>query len=310
MNKMGITLHFCVISLLLAIASSSSATQDTSPPASSVIPSGADCMQAKTLAMLSAEQDAFVGLTGQSSKNNITPDAVYSHRIVIADLDIATATLIDIRDAAAQTHLSIPNALSMSGDLIASRHFLRTHNLVLIGSGQDGGQLEKTATQLAEQGFSKVMWLQGGVRAWVASDRETIGTGAATLDQLSSTDFHRWKADKTLHHIWLGDPSQKPRLLSADGVVNPQLPKWKSQLQSEIDTLRQHHPKQNIIVVTKKIDWHTLYQATHQVDKMIQHPNLWWLKDGWEGYQQYTQQHVSMLAQKQVSLQRPCTAIE
>ena len=111
---------------------------------------------------------------------------------------------------ATQAQLSIPNTLSMNRDLIASRHFLRTHNLVLIGSGQDANQLEKTAAALETQGFSDVTWLQGGIRAWIAAGRRTVGTGGATRDQLSASDFHRWVADSTLHQIWLGDPSQQP----------------------------------------------------------------------------------------------------
>lgn len=312
MPKIGIKCCFCAVSLFLA--SSSWATQDASPPVDGIIPAGSDCMkgatQGETVAMLSVEQGPVVGLTGQTPKKNIAPEpTVYSHRITIADMDTATATLIDIRDMATQAQLSIPNTLSMNRDLIASRHFLRTHNLVLIGSGQDANQLEKTAAALETQGFSDVTWLQGGIRAWIAAGRRTVGTGGATRDQLSASDFHRWAAGSTLHQIWLGDPSQQPASLSADAVVNPQLPKWNAQLRTEIEQLQRADPLGSIVIITQDADWHSLYQIAHQAQN-IQAPNLWWLQYGWAAYQQYTQQHLSMLTQKDVSLHRPCTAIE
>lgn len=255
-------------------------------------------------------------------------DVVASHRLdalqkmdtLIVDAksyDPKKTMLIDIRAAKEIERLRIPDALSIDRAALTSRQFLKQQSLLLLGDdGDDQGTL-LLAQQLKTEGFQQVAVSRNGVRGWMAAGMPMQAAPGASegLTRLSALQFHYWHTHLQTKRIWLGSPKNIPTGIDIAGVIAlPSTSKVENSETAFRRILAKHLTASTsmLILVPENSDVAQIAEANRWLnDKVVADSGyrVAVVADGWQGYQRFLNQQQAIVAQKDMSLQRPCTAL-
>jgi rhodanese-related sulfurtransferase len=174
MSKMFSRRQLWVLLPLAAIAVGSpslSAQSKTSAPASKVLSCKADSFGPDSIASPSIEQ--------------FKPDHSCAFDIPSQASLPKTAMLLDVRSPGEFNRSHIDGAMNLSPAEILTKDYLKSRQVILVGSGRDDHQLLKTCAQLKQRGFSSVKVIRGGMLSWSERHLPVLGDAIA-IDQTRS----------------------------------------------------------------------------------------------------------------------------
>jgi rhodanese-related sulfurtransferase len=225
--------------------------------------------------------------------------------------------LIDIRPAKEIERLRIPDALAIDRAALTSRQFLKQQSLLLLGDdGDDQGTL-LLAQQLKSEGFLQVAVSRNGVRGWLAAGMSVqVAPGAnETLTNLTALQFHYWRTHPQTKRIWLGSPKNIPAGIDIAGVIAlPSAPNTETSETAFRRMLAKHLTASTalLILIPESSDLAQIAETNRWLnDKVVTDSGyrVAIVADGWQGYQRFLNQQQAIVAQKDMSLQRPCNAL-
>jgi rhodanese-related sulfurtransferase len=231
--------------------------------------------------------------------------------------DAKTMKLVDIRSAKEIARIRIPEALTIDRSALMSRQFLRQQSLLLVGEDAEDQSLTAFSQQLRDGGFRDVAVLRNGIRGWLAAGRPAqIAPGAIQeLTHLTAMQFHAWRQHRNTKFVWLGSPKTVPAELGTVDVIDVfahgKGASRATMLQSA--TRQKLQPSTALIVllpespdVAKLEDLDSLLADAAIAASGYR---LAVVSEGWSGYQKFLAQQQAMIAQKDLSLQRPCSSL-
>lgn len=248
---------------------------------------------------------------------------------------ISKPMLIDVRPRSMQKTTPLANALQLELTEVASKRFLQQGLIVLVGTGLDYANLSSACQQLKEQGFIKVQAVRGGVRSLLAGAK--VGDSFAAADQLilQPLDANDWivslgqglqwtviSASEAMHS------APKDRLpVSASQLVSVQVEGKERDAKlvaavkrAYLDKLNNHKntaQAQALIVVTDESFSDAIrLQVEQALAKAVKSPSnaiaslpAYWLRGGWQGYEQQVAQTAVIQQTANHKLQVPCGRI-
>lgn len=134
--------------------------------------------------VLSCKADrSEVDSTTSSSIKDLKPDLSCAIDVTAQEGISKTAMLIDVRSQGEFTRSHIDGAMNLSPSEVLTKDYLKTRQVVLIGSGRDDHRLLVTCAQLKQRGFGSVKVIRGGMLSWSERGLPVLGD-AAPLDQV------------------------------------------------------------------------------------------------------------------------------
>ena len=243
--------------------------------------------------------------------------------------------LIDVRPRSLQKTAPLAHALQLELTEVASKQFLKQGPIVLVGTGLDYANLTSACQQLKEQGFTKVQALQGGVRSWLAGAK--VGDSFAAADQLvlQPLDANDWIVSLGQGLQWtvisISDAmhsAPKDRLpVSASQLVSvrvegkerdaKQVAAVKRVYLEKLNSHKDTAQAQALIVVTDESVSDAMRLNVEQaLAKAVKSPSnaiatlpAYWLRGGWQGYEQQVAQTAVIQQTANHKLQVPCGRI-
>lgn len=231
--------------------------------------------------------------------------------------DPKTTMLIDIRSAKEIERLRIPDALVIDRAALRSRQFLKQQSLLLLGDdGGDQGTL-LLAQQLKVDGFLQVAVVRNGVRGWLASQssRQASPLANEAFKNLTALEFHNWNTQPQIKRIWLGSPKNIPAGIDIADVIDVRLaPKNENSETNFRRILAKHLAASTALLIFIPENSNTV--QSEEVNRWLNEKvitdsgyRISILAEGWQGYQRFLKQQQAIVAQKDISLQRPCNAL-
>lgn len=231
--------------------------------------------------------------------------------------DPKKTTLVDIRAAKDIERLRIPDALVIDRAALLSRQFLKQQSLLLIGDDGDDQGTSLMAQQMKTDGFKQVAVLRYGVRGWLAAHLPVqVAPGASeALTRLTTLQFHDWQAHPQVKLIWLGTVKNIPAHLKVAGVIESALGPKPGNREANFRRLLASNltPATALIVLLPEANEPAQISETSRWlnDKTVAESGyrVALVAEGWHGYQRFLNQQHAIVAQKDMSLQRPCNAL-
>lgn len=247
-------------------------------------------------------------------------DAANSMNEFIVDAksyDPKNMMLIDIRAAKNVDRLRIPDALAIDRSALLSRQFLKQQSLLLIGEDGDDQRTSFLAQRMKSEGFQQVAVSRHGVRGWLAAHPSIPAAPGASeaLTRLDALQFHDWQAHPQVKLIWLGAAKNIPADLKVAGVIESASGSKSEGRDTNFRRLLTKHltPSTALIVLVPEDNQLAQMLETSRwlTDKVVAESGyrVAVVADGWQGYQRFLKQQQAIVAQKDMSLQRPCNAL-
>jgi hypothetical protein len=226
-------------------------------------------------------------------------------------------TLIDIRAAKDIERLRIPDALAIDRSALLSRQFLKQQSLLLIGEDGDDQGTSFLAQQMKSEGFQQVAVSRHGMRGWLAAHPSIPAAPGASeaLTRLTALQFHDWQAHPQVKLIWLGTAKNIPANLKVAGVIESTSGSKPASRESNFRRLLASNltpATAFIVLVPEDNEPAQMLEASRWLtDKVIAESGyrVAVVAEGWQGYQRFLSQQQAIVAQKDMSLQRPCNAL-
>jgi len=174
MTRLFACRQLCALLLLaaLVIGSPSLAAQSkTSAPASKVLSCKAESSGIDSIASPSIEQ--------------FKPDHSCAIDVPTQGSLPKTAMLVDVRSPGEFNRSHIDGAMNLSPSEILTKDYLKSRQVILVGSGRDDHQLLKICAQLKQRGFNSVKVIRGGMLSWSERRLPVLGDAIA-MDQTRS----------------------------------------------------------------------------------------------------------------------------
>lgn len=225
--------------------------------------------------------------------------------------------LIDVRAAKDIERLRIPDALAIDRSALLSRQFLKQQSLLLIGEDGDDQGTALLVQQMKSEGFQQVAVSRHGIRGWLTAHPSIpVAPGASeALTRLSALQFLDWQAHPQVKLIWLGTAKNIPANLKVAGVIESTSGSKPASRESNFRRLLASNltPATALIVLIPEDNEPTQMLETSRWlnDKVVAESGyrLAVVAEGWQGYQRFLGQQQAIVAQKDMSLQRPCNAL-
>jgi rhodanese-related sulfurtransferase len=225
--------------------------------------------------------------------------------------------LIDIRTAKDVERLRIPDALAIDRSALLSRQFLKQQSLLLIGEDGDDQGTALLAQQMKSEGFQQVAVSRHGMRGWLAAHPSIPAAPGASeaLTRLSALQFHDWQTHPQVKLIWLGSAKNIPAGLKVAGVIESVSGSKPASRESSFRRLlAKHLTSATALIVLLPEDnepAQMLETSRWLTDKVVAESGyrVAVVAEGWQGYQRFLSQQQAIVAQKDMSLQRPCNAL-
>jgi hypothetical protein len=231
--------------------------------------------------------------------------------------DPKNMVLIDIRAAKDIERFRIPDALAIDRAALLSRQFLKQQSLLLIGDDGDDQGTSFLAQQMKSEGFQQVAVSRHGMRGWLAAHPSIPAAPGASeaLTRLNALQFHDWQAHPQVKLIWLGTAKNIPAGLKVAGVVESVSGSKSDSRESNFRRfLTKHLTSATALIVLIPEDnepAQALETSRWLTDKVVAESGyrVAVVAEGWQGYQRFLTQQQAIVAQKDMSLQRPCNAL-
>jgi rhodanese-related sulfurtransferase len=225
--------------------------------------------------------------------------------------------LIDVRAAKDVERLRIPDALAIDRSALLSRQFLKQQSLLLIGDDGDDQGTSLLAQQMKSEGFQQVAVSRHGMRGWLAAHPSIPAAPGASeaLTRLTALQFHDWQAHPQVKLIWLGAAKNIPVGLKVAGVIESISGSKSEGRETNFRRLLTKHLTSStalIVLVPEDNEPAQMLETSHWLnDKVVAASGyrLAVVAEGWHGYQRFLNQQQAIVAQKDMSLQRPCNAL-
>jgi rhodanese-related sulfurtransferase len=225
--------------------------------------------------------------------------------------------LIDVRTAKDIERLRIPGALAIDRSALLSRQFLKQQSLLLIGEDGDDQGTSLLAQQMKSEGFQQVAVSRHGMRGWLAAHPTIPAAPGASeaLTGLTALQFHDWQAHPQVKLIWLGSAKNIPVGLKVAGVIESISGSKSEGRETNFRRLLTKHLTSStalIVLVPEDNEPAQMLETSHWLnDKVVAASGyrLAVVAEGWHGYQRFLNQQQAIVAQKDMSLQRPCNAL-
>jgi rhodanese-related sulfurtransferase len=225
--------------------------------------------------------------------------------------------LIDVRAAKDVERLRIPDALAIDRSALLSRQFLKQQSLLLIGEDGDDQGTSFLAQQMKSEGFQQVAVSRHGMRGWLAAHPSIPAAPGASeaLTRLTALQFHDWQTHPQVKLIWLGSAKNIPANLKVAGVIESISGSKSEGRETNFRRLLTKHltPATALIVLVPENNEPAQMLETSRWlnDKIVAESGyrLAVVAEGWQGYQRFLSQQQAIVAQKDMSLQRPCNAL-
>jgi rhodanese-related sulfurtransferase len=225
--------------------------------------------------------------------------------------------LIDVRAAKDIERLRIPDALAIDRSALLSRQFLKQQSLLLIGEDGDDQGTSLLAQQMKSEGFQQVAVSRHGMRGWLAAHPTIAAAPGASeaLTRLTALQFHDWQAHPQVKLIWLGAAKNIPADLKVAGVIESVSDSKPDLREANFRRLLAKHLTSStalIVLVPEDNEPAQMLETSHWLsDKVVTESGyrVTVVAEGWRGYQRFLNQQQAIVAQKDMSLQRPCNAL-
>lgn len=225
--------------------------------------------------------------------------------------------LIDIRAAKDIERLRIPDALAIDRSALLSRQFLKQQSLLLIGEDGDDQGTSLLAQQMKSEGFQQVAVSRHGMRGWLAAHPTIAAAPGASeaLTRLTALQFHDWQAHPQVKLIWLGSAKNIPADLKVAGVIESASGSKPASRESNFRRLLASNltPATALIVLVPEDNEPAQILETSRWlnDKVVAESGyrVAVVAEGWQSYQRFLTRQQAIVAQKDMSLQRPCNAL-
>ena len=113
----------------------------------------------------------------------------------------AEDSYIDVRSNVAFGEARIPASMNLPLFELPARTYLKSRNLIIVGTGMDDTALVGTANTCRKEGFSSIRIMRGGIRQWqqAGGRLEGIFFGHPALDEISASQVY----SSIIHSPWL-----------------------------------------------------------------------------------------------------------
>jgi rhodanese-related sulfurtransferase len=225
--------------------------------------------------------------------------------------------LIDVRAAKDVERFRIPDALAIDRSALLSRQFLKQQSLLLIGEDGDDQGTSFLAQQMKSEGFQQVAVSRHGMRGWLAAHPSIPAASGASeaLTRLTALQFHDWQTHPQVKLIWLGSAKNIPAGLKAAGVIESVSGSKSDSRESSFRQLLAKHLTSAtalIVLLPENNEPAQMLETSRWLnDKVVAASGyrLAVVAEGWHGYQRFLNQQQAIVAQKDMTLQRPCNAL-
>jgi rhodanese-related sulfurtransferase len=263
----------------------------------------------KLMTATAADVTSIVRIDAAKSMNEFIVDA--------KSYDPKKMMLIDIRAAKDIERLHIPDALAIDRSALLSRQFLKQQSLLLIGEDGDDQGTSLLAQQMKSEGFQQVAVSRHGMRGLLAAHPTIAAAPGASeaLTRLSALQFHDWQAHPQVKLIWLGSAKNIPVGLKVASVIESISGSKPEGRETNFRRLLTKHLTSStalIVLVPEDNEPAQLLETSHWLnDKVVAESGyrVAVVAEGWQGYQRFLNQQQAIVAQKDMSLQRPCNAL-
>lgn len=218
---------------------------------------------------------------------------------------------VDVRDAGATAHLTLPGVFTVHWADVGDKVFLQGQSLVLLGTGTDLKKLSGLCVELRNRGhFESVHVLLGGVRTWhMAGQPVQINEPFHSGNEITPHDLWLGAADDLWQVAVMGLTAQQVARLpvphedildlgvdirQAGRILNQQL------------SFRQLPAQRQWLVVADTVEHLALIRQTWQQQGAKTANQPAWLVGAWPAYVSYLEQQTNIAAHAGQPLARLC----
>ena len=209
--------------------------------------------------------------------------------------------IIDIRSKEEFKNVSIPGAINIPLHFVKSKAFLKSKPLVLVDGGYPDRQTEKQCKELNHAGF-RVAILSGGLISWYRQGGPVKGDLLA-LNRYKNISPLRFYQEKNRENQIIIDVSAKQHAESMQLMPNAKHIPVQVSSQTAVSQVEKSILKQNINPLFPVIIFNQIGEQYEPIESIIKKAglkNVYFLKGGLKGYQQFLQ-HLALSRQPRES---------